>query len=48
MYLTDVADLAKANAAFLEAFPKDAPARITIAVQPQGAERIRLTAVAAR
>lgn len=48
MYLTDPADLAKANAAFLEAFPKDAPARITIAVQAQAAERIRLTAVAAR
>ena len=44
MYLTDIADLAKANAAFLETFPKDAPARITIAVQPQAAERIRLTA----
>jgi 2-iminobutanoate/2-iminopropanoate deaminase len=48
MYLSDIADLAKANAAFLDAFPKDAPARITIAVQPQAAERIRLTAIAAR
>jgi 2-iminobutanoate/2-iminopropanoate deaminase len=48
MYLTDVADLAAANAAFLETFPKDAPARITIAVQPQATERIRLTAIAAR
>jgi 2-iminobutanoate/2-iminopropanoate deaminase len=48
MYLTDVADLAKANAAFLEAFPKDAPARVTVVVQPQGNERIRLTAIAAR
>jgi enamine deaminase RidA (YjgF/YER057c/UK114 family) len=48
MYLTDPADLAKANAAFLAAFPKDPPARITIAVQAQGAERIRLTAIAAR
>jgi enamine deaminase RidA (YjgF/YER057c/UK114 family) len=48
MYLSDIADLAKGNAAFLEAFPTGAPARITIAVQPQGAERIRLTAIAAR
>ena len=47
MYLSDVADLAAANAAFLETFPKGAPARITIAVQPQGTERIRLTAIAA-
>jgi 2-iminobutanoate/2-iminopropanoate deaminase len=48
MYLTDVADLAKANAAFLETFPKNVPARITIAVQAQATERIRLTAIAAR
>jgi 2-iminobutanoate/2-iminopropanoate deaminase len=48
MYLTNAADLAASNAAFLETFPKDAPARITIVVQPQGTERIRLTAIAAR
>ncbi len=48
MYLTNAADLAAANAAFLDTFPKAAPARITIAVQPQANERIRLTAIAAR
>ena len=48
MYLTNAADLTAANTAFLAAFPKDAPARITIVVQPQGTERIRLTAIAAR
>jgi len=48
MYLSNVADLAAANAAFLDTFPKGAPARITIVVQPQATERIRLTAIAAR
>ena len=47
-YLTDLADLPRVDAAFAEAFPANPPARVTIQVQAQGSERIRLTAVAAR
>jgi len=48
VYLSDIADLPRMNAVFAETFPTDPPARITIVVQPQATERIRLTAIAAR
>lgn len=48
VYLTDLADMAAMNAVFTEVFPVDPPARVTIQVQPQGPERIRVALVAAR
>jgi 2-iminobutanoate/2-iminopropanoate deaminase len=48
MYLSDLADLPRVNAAFAETFPTDPPARVTIQVQPQGGERIRVALVAAQ
>jgi 2-iminobutanoate/2-iminopropanoate deaminase len=48
VYLTDVADLPKVNAIFTETFPTDPPARVTIQVQPQATERIRIGLIAAR
>jgi hypothetical protein len=33
---------------FAEAFPTDPPARVTIQVQPQGKERIRVGLIAAK
>jgi enamine deaminase RidA (YjgF/YER057c/UK114 family) len=48
VYLTDLADLARVDAVFAETFPADPPARVTIQVQPQAKERIRVTAIAAR
>ena len=48
VYLTDIADLPKMNALFTETFPNDPPARVTIQVQPQAAERIRIGLIAAR
>ena len=47
-YLTDLADLPRVDAAFAEAFPANPPARVTIQVQPQAQERIRVSAIAAR
>ena len=48
VYLTDIADLPKMNAVFKKTFPTDPPARVTIQVQPQSTERIRITLIAAR
>jgi 2-iminobutanoate/2-iminopropanoate deaminase len=48
VYLTDVADLPRVDAVFAETFPADPPARVTIQVQAQGKELVRLTAIAAR
>lgn len=48
VYLTDLADMAAMNAVFQEMFPSDPPARVTIQVQPQGKERIRVGLIAAR
>jgi enamine deaminase RidA (YjgF/YER057c/UK114 family) len=48
VYLTDVADLPRMNAIFKETFPTDPPARVTIQVQPQATERIRIGLIAAR
>ena len=48
VYLSDVADLPKVNAVFREMFPADPPARVTIQVQPQGKERLRVAAIAAK
>ena len=48
VYLSDLADMPAMNAVFKEVFPSDPPARVTIQVQPQGAERIRIALVAAR
>ncbi len=48
LYLTDVGDLPKVNEVFREVFPKDPPARVTIQVQPQGKERLRVAAIAAK
>ena len=46
--LTDIADLPTMNAIFKETFPTDPPARVTIQVQPQGTELIRIGLIAAR
>jgi 2-iminobutanoate/2-iminopropanoate deaminase len=48
VYLSDIADLPRMNAVFAEAFPTDPPARITIQVQAQSAERIRVGLIAVR
>ncbi len=48
VYLSDLADMPAMNAVFTEVFPRDPPARVTIQVQPQGKERIRVGLVAAR
>jgi 2-iminobutanoate/2-iminopropanoate deaminase len=48
VYLTDIADLPKMNAVFKKTFPTDPPARVTIQVQPQSTERIRIALIAAR
>ena len=48
VYLSDLADLPRMNAIFKETFPTDPPARVTIQVQPQSTERIRIALIAAR
>ena len=48
VYLTDIADLSRMNAIFKETFPTDPPARVTIQVQPQAKERIRIGLIAVR
>ena len=48
VYLSDLADMPAMNRTFTEIFPTDPPARVTIQVQPQGKERIRVGLVAAR
>lgn len=48
VYLTDLADLPRVDAVFRETFASDPPARITIQVQAQATERIRVTAIAGR
>jgi 2-iminobutanoate/2-iminopropanoate deaminase len=48
VYLSDIADLPKTDTVFRETFRKDPPARVTIQVQPQGAERVRIGAIAVR
>ena len=48
VYLTDMADLPRMNAIFKETFPTDPPARVTIQVQPQATERVRIGLIAAR
>lgn len=48
VYVSDIADMPKMNAIFKETFPTDPPARVTIQVQPQGAERIRIGLIAAQ
>jgi 2-iminobutanoate/2-iminopropanoate deaminase len=48
VYLTDIADQPRMNAIFKDTFPTDPPARVTIQVQPQAKERIRIGLIAAR
>jgi len=48
VYLSDVADLPRINTIFKETFPTDPPARVTIQVQPQATERVRIGVIAAR
>jgi 2-iminobutanoate/2-iminopropanoate deaminase len=48
VYLSDLADMPAMNAVFKEIFPADPPARVTIQVQPQDKERIRVGVIAAR
>jgi 2-iminobutanoate/2-iminopropanoate deaminase len=48
VYLSDIADLPQVNAIFTELFPTEPPARVTIQVQPQDKERIRVGLIAAR
>ena len=48
VYLTDMADLPRMNTIFKETFPTDPPARVTIQVQPQAKERIRIGLIAVR
>ena len=48
MYLSDIADLPTVDAVYKEVFPNDPPARATVQVQPQGAERIRIAMIAAQ
>jgi hypothetical protein len=36
------------NALFTETFPNDPPARVTIQVQPQAGERVRIGLIAAQ
>lgn len=48
VYLSDLADMPAMNAVFKEIFPAAPPARVTIQVQPQGKERIRVGVIAAR
>jgi 2-iminobutanoate/2-iminopropanoate deaminase len=48
VYLSDIADLPKMNQVFAERFPVDPPARVTIQVQPQSGERVRIALIAAR
>jgi 2-iminobutanoate/2-iminopropanoate deaminase len=48
VYLSDLADMPAMNAMFTEFFSADPPARVTIQVQPQGKERIRVGLIAAR
>jgi 2-iminobutanoate/2-iminopropanoate deaminase len=47
VYLSDIADLPRLNTVFAETFPNDPPARVTIQVQPQAKERIRISLIAA-
>lgn len=48
VYLSDIADLPKMDAVLAETFPDDPPARVTIQVQPQANERVRVGLIAAR
>jgi len=48
VYLTDLADLPRVDAVFAETFPAEPPVRVTIQVQAQADERIRLAAIAVR
>lgn len=48
VYLTDLADLPRVDAVFTDTFKANPPARVTIQVQAQANERIRLTAIAAK
>lgn len=48
VYLSDVADMPAMNAVFKETFPVDPPARVTVQVQPEGQERIRVALIAAK
>jgi 2-iminobutanoate/2-iminopropanoate deaminase len=48
VYLSDIADMPAMNAVFKEIFPADPPARVTIQVQAQDKERIRVGLIAAR
>jgi 2-iminobutanoate/2-iminopropanoate deaminase len=48
VYLSDIADLPRMNTVFAETFPTDPPARVTIQVQPQAQERIRIGLIAAK
>lgn len=48
VYLSDLADMPAMNAVFKEIFPSDPPARVTIQVQAQDKERIRVGLIAAR
>ncbi len=47
-YLTDLGDLPRINAVFADVFPTDPPARVTIQVQPQADERVRIGLVAVK
>ena len=46
--LSDIADMPTMNAVFAATFPTERPARVTIQVQPQAGERIRIGLIAAR
>jgi 2-iminobutanoate/2-iminopropanoate deaminase len=48
VYLSDIADLPRLNEVFTTFFATAPPARVTIQVQPQGTERVRIALVAAR
>jgi 2-iminobutanoate/2-iminopropanoate deaminase len=48
IYLSDIADLPRMNEVFTSFFATAPPARVTIQVQPQGTERVRIALVAAR
>jgi 2-iminobutanoate/2-iminopropanoate deaminase len=48
VYLSDLADLPRVDAILAETFPTSPPARVTIQVQPQSTERVRIAMIAAR
>jgi 2-iminobutanoate/2-iminopropanoate deaminase len=48
VYLSDIADLPRIDAVFRESFPANPPARVTIQVQPEARERVRIGLVAGR